>query len=112
MTLYFDGSKSNEGARAGCILVNTDGEKNLLDCRLEFDCTNNVVEYEALVHGLQKAISLDIKYLKFFGDSEIVMKQVRNNFHYVSSHVKHYQSLIQYLISHLTAFNIALIPRI
>lgn len=40
----------------------------MLACRLEFDCTNNVVEYEALVHGLQKVISLDIKYLKVFGD--------------------------------------------
>jgi hypothetical protein len=47
--LYFDGSKSNDGASAGCILVNPTGEKTVLSYRLEFQCTNNIVEYEALV---------------------------------------------------------------
>jgi len=61
--LSFDGSKSSDGAGAGCMLVSPKGEKNILACRLEFDCTHNVSEYEALVHGLQKVISLDIKYL-------------------------------------------------
>ncbi len=44
-------------------------KKTMIACKLEFDCTNNVAEYEALVHGLQKAINLDIKYFKVFGDS-------------------------------------------
>eukprot|EP00253_Pinus_taeda_P027969 PITA_27969 len=47
----------------------------MLTCRLEFDCTKNRAEYEALVQGLYKAIGLDVKYLKFFGDSEIVVRQ-------------------------------------
>ena len=36
----------------------------MLSCRLEFECTNNIVEYEALIQGLYKAISLNVKYLK------------------------------------------------
>jgi ribonuclease HI len=55
-TLYFDGSKSNEGAGVGCILKDPSGNKTLIACRLEFDCTNNVAEYEALIQGLRKAI--------------------------------------------------------
>eukprot|EP00253_Pinus_taeda_P026474 PITA_26474 len=47
----------------------------MLTCRLEFDCTNNTEEYEALVQGLYKAIGLDIKYLQVFGDSKIVVRQ-------------------------------------
>eukprot|EP00253_Pinus_taeda_P005602 PITA_05602 len=47
----------------------------MLTCRLEFDCTNNTAEYEALVQRLYKAIGLDVKYLQFFGDSEIVIRQ-------------------------------------
>jgi len=70
--LYFDGSKSNEGA--GCVLISTDGNKIMLTCRLEFDCTNNTAKYEALVQGLYKAIRLNVKYLQVFGDSEIVVK--------------------------------------
>jgi hypothetical protein len=40
-TLYFDGSKSQEGSRAGCILIDPKGKQNFLSCRLEFECTNN-----------------------------------------------------------------------
>jgi len=72
--LFFDGSKSNNGAGTGCILVSPKGEKTMLACRLEFECTNNTAEYEALIQGLYKAIGLDIKYLQVFGDFEIMIK--------------------------------------
>lgn len=74
--LFFDGSKSNNEARAGCVLVSSEGDKTMLTCRLEFDCTNNTAECKALVQGLYKAIRLEIKYLQVFGDSEIVIKHV------------------------------------
>lgn len=72
--LFFDGSRSNEGAGAGCVLIILEGDKIMLTCRLEFDCTNNTVEYEAFVQGLYKAIGLNVKYLQVFGDSEIVIR--------------------------------------
>eukprot|EP00253_Pinus_taeda_P026068 PITA_26068 len=78
-SLYFDGSKSSEGLGAGCILVSPHGEKTMLSCRLEFECTNNIAEYEALVQGLYKAIDLKVQYLKVFDDSEIIVKQSYDN---------------------------------
>ena len=47
----------------------------MLSCRLEFECTNNTVEYEALIQGIYKAIGLNVKYLKLYGDSEIFIRQ-------------------------------------
>jgi len=38
--------------------------KMLISCHLEFECTNNTVEYKALVQGLKRAIELKVKYLK------------------------------------------------
>lgn len=84
----------------------------MLACRLEFQCTNNIVEYEALIQGLYKAITLNVKYLRVYGDSEIIVKQVRNTIHCVFGHPKHYQSLAQKLTSHFSAFNISSIPRL
>jgi hypothetical protein len=72
--LYFDGSKSNDGDGAGCILISPDGVKTMLTCRLEFQCTNNTVEYEALIQGLKKAINMNVQDILVFGDSEIVVK--------------------------------------
>jgi len=84
----------------------------MMACRLEFECKNNTVEYKALVQGLYKAIDLDIKYLQLFGQSEIVIKQVRNTIHYLFGHLKQYQSLVHDLTSHFIAFNISPIPRL
>ena len=68
--MFFDGSKTLEGSGAGCVLIDPKKNKHFLSCRLEFECTNNTAEYEALVHGLRKAIELKVSNLKVFGDSE------------------------------------------
>jgi ribonuclease HI len=110
-TIYFDGSKSQEGSGAGCILIDPKGKRHFLSCRLEFECTNNTVEYEALVQGLKKSIDLNVKELKVFRDSEIIVRQVRNTIHCNSPHLKNYQQEVHRLIEHFEAFNITTIPR-
>jgi hypothetical protein len=60
-TLYFDGSKSQEGLWEGCILTNPKGKRNFMSGRLEFECTNNTTEYEALVQWIKKSIEINIK---------------------------------------------------
>ena len=110
MEIIFDDYKSNEGTGAGCVLISPEGDKIMLTCRLKFDCTNNTVEYEALVQGLYRAIGLDIKYLQVFGDSEIVVRQVRNTIHCLSDYLKHYQYLVQDLTEHFISFYISSIP--
>ena len=89
--MYFDGSKTQEGSGAGCIRIDPNKNKHFLSYRIEFECTNNTVEYEALVLGLEKAIELKVRNLKVFGDSEIVVRQVRNTIHCLYPHLKGYQ---------------------
>jgi ribonuclease HI len=110
-SLYFDGSKSKEGVGAGCIIIDPAGNKTLLACRLEFECTNNIAEYEALLQGLRKALDMHIQNLVVFGDSEIVVRQVRNSIHCLTPHLKCYQSEVWSLINKFSAFNINSIPR-
>jgi ribonuclease HI len=110
-SLYFDGSKSKEGVGAGCIIIDLAGNKTLLACRLEFECTNNIVEYEALLQGLRKALDMHIQNLIVFGDSEIVVRQVRNSIYCLTPHLKCYQYEVWSLINKFSAFNINSIPR-
>ena len=49
-----------------------------LSFKLEYEATNNVVEYEALLLGLQTTRNMHIKSLKVLGDSELVVRQVRD----------------------------------
>jgi hypothetical protein len=82
----------------------------MISSRLEFECTNNTVEYEALVQGLKKDIDLKVKCLRVFGDSEIIVRQVNNSIHYLSPHLKSYQQEVWNLINSFDAFNITSIP--
>jgi len=100
-----------EGSGAGCILIDPKSKRHFLSRRLEFECTNNTVEYEALVQGIYKDIDLNVKELKVFIDSEIIVRQVRNTIHYNSPHLKNYQHEVHRLIEHFEAFNVTSIPR-
>jgi ribonuclease HI len=73
-SLYFDGSKSKEGAGAGWVIIDLVGNKTLIVCMLEFKSTNNTVEYEALLQGLKKSLDMNFQNLTAFGDSEIVVR--------------------------------------
>ena len=53
-TLYYDGSKTHDGAGARCILLYPQNNKFLTSCQIEFYCTNSTAEYEALILGLKK----------------------------------------------------------
>ena len=78
MEFIFDGSRIKYGTSAGCVLVDPKGTKNMIACRIEFKCTNNVIEYEALVQGLRKSIDMSAMIIECIGDSEIIVKQVKN----------------------------------
>jgi hypothetical protein len=51
--LYFDDSVCAKGQGDGCVIVSPSGVDIDLYVRLEFACTNNQVEYESLLHGLE-----------------------------------------------------------
>jgi len=60
-TLKCDGSKSKQGAGVGVELIDPQGKSYLAAYRLQFSCTNNIVEYKALILGLVMAIKKRVK---------------------------------------------------
>jgi ribonuclease HI len=111
-SLYFDGSKSKEGAGVGYIIINPIGNKKLIACRLESECTNNTAEYEALLQGIRKSLDMNIQNLVVFGDSKIGVRQVRDSIHCLSLYLKSYQSEVWNLMNKFSSFNINYIPRL
>ena len=110
-TLFFDGSKSKYGADAGCVLINPKGSKWIISCRLEFECTNKIVEYEALVEGMKEDIDLGADIIQCYGDSEIVAKHARNEIHCLTPHLLNYQNLVRDMTGSFQAFNINSVSR-
>ena len=58
------------------MLILPTNERYYASFRFTFSCTNNVAEYEALIHGLKWAIKRGINCLQVFGDSELIVNQV------------------------------------
>lgn len=82
-TLYFDGcSKGNPGkGGAGALIYNNLNQ--LIWCNSEYVgdyVTNNYAEYSGLIIGLKKAIDLKITNLIIKGDSQLIIKQMNNEY--------------------------------
>jgi ribonuclease HI len=76
-TLFFNGSARQQGGRAGVVLIDPTGDQVKYMVHLEFKATNNMADYEALIFGLSVALSLGICQLLVKGDSQLIIKQVR-----------------------------------
>ena len=82
-----------------------------LSSKLEYEATNNVVEYEALLLGLQTARSMNIRSLKVLGDSKLVDRQVRNQCQAKHPMLRAYRNEILDLVDNFfLAFNIQFMP--
>ena len=50
--LYFDGAANSTRNGVGAVLVSPKGQQIPVSIKLNFDCTNNITEYEACIVGL------------------------------------------------------------
>ena len=79
MELYFDGASNALGHGIGSVLISPERKYCPFTAKLNFDNTNNVTEYEACIMGLQAAMAKKVKNLKVYGDSTLVIHQLRGD---------------------------------
>jgi ribonuclease HI len=60
LTRFFNGSSRKQGANAGVLLLTPHGDQFKYMVHLDFNATNNMAEYEALLFGLSTALSLGV----------------------------------------------------
>jgi ribonuclease HI/uncharacterized small protein (DUF1192 family) len=110
--MFFDGASSNIGAGVGVVFKSPSQETISLSYKLEFEVTNNVAEYEALVLGLRAAKKMGIKEVAVFRDAELIIQQVKGVYQTKHPRLKNYRNEVWDLIdSFFLAFNISFIPR-
>ena len=78
--LYIDRASKSRGLGLGIVLSTPRGQMMELAIRLGFPASNNVPEYEALLHGLRSAITLQADPLHVFCDSQLVVNQVTGEY--------------------------------
>ncbi|XP_073368001.1 uncharacterized protein [Aegilops tauschii subsp. strangulata] len=73
--MHFDGSKMRLSLGAGIVLSSPKGDRLKYALRIHFTASNNIAEYEALMHGLRLAKELGIPRILCYGDSDLVVQQ-------------------------------------
>jgi hypothetical protein len=75
-TVFYDGSWGTFGAGAAAVLVAPSKVKTCYAAKLDFNCTNNIVEYEALLLGLRKLRAMGIRRAILKTDSQVISGHV------------------------------------
>jgi hypothetical protein len=78
--MHFDGSKLLHCSGAGVTLKSPKGYELSYVLQIYFPTTNNITEYEALLHGLRVAKEIGVQHIMCCGDSEIVARQVAGTY--------------------------------
>lgn len=109
--MYFDGAASRQGKGAGIVLKSPLVHIFKFAYRLEFEATNNVAEYEAILLGLELAKSLKVKLLSIKGDSDLVIMQLKNKFTCRNQRLRNYRNAVWDTMEHFDALDLEAIPR-
>jgi len=99
-TLFFDGASNALGHGIGAVLISPTRQYIPMTTRLCFDCTNNTAEYEACVMGIRAAIEFGAKCLEVYGDSALVVQQVKGEWETRDQKLIPYQAYIKGLMEY------------
>jgi len=75
--VWFDGASNTLDHGVGAVLVTPNNQCIPFTAKLGFNCINNMVEYEACALGIQATIEFNVKLLKVYGDSTLVIHQLK-----------------------------------
>ena len=75
-----DGSSTHHVGGICVVLQSPEGDKLKHKVRLQYQTTNNEVEYEVLLKGLELAKSVEAMSILVLGDSQLIMGQVNGTY--------------------------------
>jgi len=110
--LEFDGSVNKLGAGAGVWIHNThNNHAEGHAYRLNFKCTNNMAEYEALLLGLKLLKAIGAAKVSILGDSDLIIQQMKGNFVTNDNRMRAYRMAATNILNAFTEFKLAKISR-
>jgi ribonuclease HI len=118
--LYFNGASRIETdpngvqrrrAEAGLVFKTPQGKTIYHSFSLlKEECLNNEAEYEALIFGLLLALSMDIRNMLVYGDSQLVVRQINGIYEVHKLELVPYYKVVQRLVNKFEHIQIAHIP--
>jgi ribonuclease HI len=104
------------GARAATVLISPSGVKLHYAARLHFTnevdkCTNNIVEYDAILLGLRKLRAISVHTCVLRTDSKVVSGQIEKECIARETTLEKYLALIRRMENYFQGFTVEYIER-
>jgi ribonuclease HI len=110
-TMFYDRSWGTFGASVATILISPSKIKTCYAVRLEFNCTNNIAEYEALLLGLRKLNAMGIRRAVLKSDSHVIIGHVDKSSGARDLKLEKYLDTVQRMEASFKGFSLNNIPR-
>ncbi|XP_073268711.1 G-type lectin S-receptor-like serine/threonine-protein kinase RKS1 [Populus alba] len=78
----------------GAVIISPDKKQYPVSVKLQFGCTNNTAEYEACILGLEAALEMNIKKIDVYGDSMLIICQVKGEWQTKEEKLRPYQEYL------------------
>ncbi|SPT17825.1 unnamed protein product [Triticum aestivum] len=109
--MHLDGSKMRTGLGAGIVLTSPKGDNLRYTLQIHFAASNNMAEYEALIHGLRLAKELGIRQILCYGDSDLVVQQSSGDWDAKDANMASYRFLVQQISGYFEGCEFLHVPR-
>jgi ribonuclease HI len=110
-TVFCDGSWGTFDVGAAAVLVAPSKVRTCYAARLDFSCTNNIVEYEALLLGLRKLKAMGIRRAILKTDSQVISGHVDKSIKARDLKFEKYLDTVRRLEASFEGFSVKNIPR-
>jgi ribonuclease HI len=110
-TVFCDGSWGIFGARAAAVLVAPSKVRTCYAARLDFSCTNNIAEYEALLLGLRKLRAMEIRRAILKTDSQVISGHIDKSSKARDPKLEKYLDTVRRLEASFEGFSVKNIPK-
>jgi ribonuclease HI len=109
--MFCDGSWGTFDAGAAVVLVAPSKVRTCYAAKLDFSCTNNIAEYEALLLGLQKLRAMGIRRAILKTDSQVISGHVDKSSKARDPKLEKYLDTVQSLVASFEGLFVKNIPR-
>jgi ribonuclease HI len=110
-TVFCDGSWGTFGAGAAAVLIAPSKLRTCYAAKLDFNCTNNITEYEALLLGLRKLRAIGIRRAILKTDSQVISGHIDKSSKARDLKLEKYLDTVRTLEASFKGFSVKNIPR-
>ena len=109
--VHVDGSFTQQAGGIRVVLQSPEGDKMKHKVCLQYQTTNNEVEYETLLKGLELARSIQVESILVLGDSQLIIGQVNGTYEAKEERMRKYLNKVVCLVKKFKEASFVQIPR-